>query len=173
MLLALFGIVALLVVCFGFVLLRGAPYLPTLDKQMHTALDLAGLEPGQTLLELGCGDGKVLIAAAERGWNVVGYELNPLLALLCWARTRRYHTAMDGKGTVRVVCGDFWTKKWPPTDAIFVFLLDPFMPKLDTRIVQETRTNSKKIMLISFAFKVPGRKPMTEKDGLFLYEYEP
>ena len=50
----LFGI---LVISFGFVVFVGPPYLPTLDKQVRTALDLLDLKKGQTLLELGCGDG--------------------------------------------------------------------------------------------------------------------
>lgn len=152
--------------CFGFVLLRGAPYLPTLSKQVKTALDLIDLKPGQTLLELGCGDGKVLVAAAERGWNVVGYELNPILALIAWLRTRKY------RGRVRVVCGDFWRAKWPPADAIFVFLLDSFMQKLDTKIVQSYPKPVKPVKLVSFAFQIPDREPKTQKNGLYLYEYK-
>jgi 16S rRNA A1518/A1519 N6-dimethyltransferase RsmA/KsgA/DIM1 with predicted DNA glycosylase/AP lyase activity len=161
-----FGVGGLLVGLFGIVLLRGAPYLPTLTKQVETALDMVELKPGQTLLELGCGDGKVLIAAAKRGWNVVGYELNPLLAFVAWVRTRRY------KGRVRVVWGDFWNKKWPPAEGIFVFLLDSFMEKLDTKIVQYSRQNSKSVKLVSFAFQIPSRKPKTAKEGLFLYIYK-
>lgn len=159
----LFGTAALLIASFGFVLLRGAPYLPTLTKQVTTALDMVDLKPGQTLLELGCGDGKVLIAAAERGWNVVGYELNPLLAFVAWFRTRKY------RKHVRVVCGDFWNQKWPPAEGIFVFLLDSFMPKLDTKI---TQYKHKPVKLVSFAFQIPDRKPAAEKDGLFLYTYK-
>lgn len=161
----LFAALTLGVVCFSFVLLRGAPYLPTLSKQVDAALDLADLQPGQSLLELGCGDGKVLIAAAKRGWNVVGYELNPLLAALAWLRTRRY-----GK-RVKVVCGDFWLASWPPADAIFVFLLDPFMPKLNTKIVQYSSKSVKSVKLVSFAFKIPYKKPIAERDGVFLYQY--
>jgi SAM-dependent methyltransferase len=170
--LGLFILVALVVVCFSFVLLRGAPYLPTLTSQVDIALDLVALKPGQTLLELGCGDGKVLIAAAERGWNVVGYELNPLMALVAWLRTRRYRYARNGKGSVRVVCADFWTKQWPPHDGIFVFLLDSFMEKLNNRIVQETGKNGKSVKLVSFAFQIPDREPKVERSGLFLYEYK-
>ena len=163
------GIGGVLLSCFGFVLLRGAPYLPTLTRQVDTALDLIGLREGQTLLELGCGDGKVLIAAAERGWNVVGYELNPILAFIAWARTRRFR---KGPGRVKVVCGDFWSKKWPPAEGIFVFLLDSFMLKLDTKIVQSYGKSVKPVKLVSFAFQIPGRKADIERDGLFLYEYK-
>ncbi len=155
-------VVMLLVVCFGFVLLYGAPYLPTLTKQVDVALDLIDLQEGQTLLELGCGDGKVLLAAAARGWNAIGYELNPIMAFIAWLRTRRY-----GK-QVRVVCGNFWTSPWPPTDAIFVFLLDKFMPRLDTKIAQLHQP----VKLVSFAFQIPTKKPAVSRDGLFLYLYD-
>jgi SAM-dependent methyltransferase len=158
----LLAVVVILVVCFGFVLLYGAPYLPTLDKQVVTALDMVDLRTGQTLLELGCGDGKVLLAAAARGWQVVGYELNPLLALIAWLRTRRY------RKQVRVVCGNFWNRPWPPAHGIFVFLLDKFMPRLDTKIVQ---SDTKPIKLVSFAFQIPSRNPTAVKDGIYLYEY--
>lgn len=156
-----------LMACFGFVLLRGAPYLPTLDKQVTAALDLIDLDPGDTLLELGCGDGKVMIAAAQRGLTVVGYELNPVLALLAWVRLRPYKNA-------HVIWGDFWTKPWPKADGIFVFLLDTFMEKLDTKIVQSKHKRVKggrPVKLVSFAFQVPGKMPEAERQGVYLYKY--
>lgn len=152
-----------LVACFGFVLFFGAPYLPTLTKQMDEALDMLKLKKGDTLLELGCGDGKVLIAAAERGYKVVGYELNPVLAFIAWARTRRYGRR------VKVVWGNFFTKKWPPADGIFVFLLDRYMARLDAKITQDYK---RPVKLISFAFQVPGRVPRSKKHGLYLYVYK-
>lgn len=152
-----------LLVCFSVVLLVGAPYLPTLTPQVTAALILADLRPGQTLLELGCGDGKVLIAAAQQGYRAVGYELNPVLAAIAWLRTRRY------RRLVRVVCANFWTTKWPPTDAIFTFLLPKYMNKLDTIIVQNVQ---KPVKLVSFAFKIPGRPIDDEKAGVFLYAYD-
>lgn len=157
------GLFFALLACFGYVLLFGAPYLPTLNKQVEEALDMLKLEKGDTLLELGCGDGKVLIAAAERGYKVVGYELNPVLAFVAWMRTRKYGRK------VKVVWGNFWNKKWPPADAIFVFLLDRYMTKLDAKIVKEYK---RPIKLISFAFEVPARKPKAKKHGLFLYHYK-
>jgi SAM-dependent methyltransferase len=163
MLLALYIIVGLVFLCFAFVILFGAPYLPTLRPQVHAALELANLKPGQTLLELGCGDGKVLIAAAQVGVKSIGYELNPLLAFIAWVRTRRYHRH------VKVVCGDFWRAEWPTTDAVFTFLLPKYMNKLDTKII---RYHSKPVKLVSFAFKIPGKHIDAEKQGVFLYQYE-
>ncbi|MDZ7785580.1 MAG: methyltransferase [Candidatus Saccharibacteria bacterium] len=134
---------------FAFVVFFGAPYLPTLSPQIDRALNLADLKEGETLLELGCGDGRVVAAAAKRGYKVVGYELNPVLALFSWVRTRKY------RGQVKIVWGNFWRKKMPEADAIFVFLLQRYMKKLDNKITQEY--SGKSIKLVSFAFKVPGR----------------
>lgn len=149
--------------CFTAVLLVGAPYLPTLTPQVRAALKLAGLKPGQTLLELGCGDGKVLIAAAKQGYHVVGYELNPLLAAVAWLRTRRY------RKLVTVRWANMWTAQWPPTDAIFTFLLPKYMDKLDKKITEQ---KYKDVKLVSFAFKIPDRQPDGELDGVFLYKYQ-
>lgn len=159
--LLLFGFVVLL---FGFVLLFGAPYLPTQRKQAQTALDLLDLKPGQTLYELGCGDGRVLRQAAERGLRVVGYELNPLLVLVARAYTWRY------RKTVKVVWGNFWQADLAAADGVFVFLLDRYMKQFDTKLKQRSMPD-KALPVVSYAFKIPGKKPKTSRDGLFLYMY--
>lgn len=158
----LFILALLIIFLFSFVLLFGAPYLPTLSAQAEAALDLVDLKPGDHLLELGCGDGKVMIAAARRGLHVTGYELNPMLAAIAWLRTRRYGRR------AKVVCGNFWRIKLTPSEGIFVFLLPKYMAKLDTKITQES---SNPVKLVSFAFKIPAKKISKEKSGIFLYEY--
>jgi len=148
--------------CFSLVVFFGAPYLPTLGKQIPVALGLVDLKPGETLLELGCGDGSVLIAAAQRGWKVVGYELNPLLVLVSWLRTRRY------RRQVKIHWGNFWTAKWPDADGIFVFLLPKYMAKLDKKVMQSAR---RPVKLVSFAFTIPGKATVKERGSVYLYEY--
>ncbi len=156
-------ILLVLIACFGFVLAFGAPYLPTLTKHMQEALELVDLQPGQALLELGCGDGKVLIAAAQRGLRVVGYELNPLLVILCKVRCWRY------RQLVSVRWANFWTHPWPEVDGIFVFVMPRHMAKLDTKIVQYKH---KPVKLVSFAFQIPGGKPATQLGSAYRYDYK-
>ncbi len=148
--------------CFAFVILFGAPFLPTLKPQIGAALDLLDLQPGQTMLELGCGDGRVLIAAAQRGVNAVGYELNPILAGISWLRTRTY-----GK-RVKVVWGDYWHAEWPKAEGVFGFILTRFMGKLDKKIMQYPY---RPVKVASFAFEIPDKKPANVKQGVFLYKY--
>lgn len=156
-------IVAAIILSFGFVVAFGAPYVPTLSKQAEAAFALLELKPGETLLELGCGDGRMVVAAARRGIKVIGYELNPLLALLCWLRTLRY------RRLVRIRIADFWRADWPRADAAFGFILPRLMHKLDAKIMQEKRGP---LRVASFAFEIPGKKAAAAKDGVFLYRYK-
>jgi SAM-dependent methyltransferase len=119
------------------------------------------MKEDQTLIELGCGDGRVLIEAARRGINSVGYEINPILFLIALIRSKKY------KNRIRLVYGNYWHKEWPEADVIFVFLIGRYMKKLDEHI---NKYPFKPIKLVSYAFKIP-RKKATEKDGLFLYTY--
>ncbi len=157
------ALAVVIIFCFAVVLLVGAPYLPTLSKHVETALQLADLKKDQTLLELGCGDGKVVVAAAKQGFNVVGYELNPILAGLAWLRTRRY------RKQVTIIWGDFWKKDWPNAEVIFVFLLPKYMEKLSETIA---KYEYRPIKLVSFAFEIKTKKPSKTQDGLFVYEYK-
>ncbi|MDZ7744243.1 MAG: class I SAM-dependent methyltransferase [Candidatus Saccharibacteria bacterium] len=152
-----------LILLFGFVVLFGAPYLPTTKRQITTALDMLDLKPGQTMLELGCGDGRVIRAAAQRGWNVVGYEINPLLVLLARAHTWKY------RKLVQIRWKNFWHANWPEAEGIYVFLLDKYMKRLDKKITQKYK--GKKVKLASFAFQIPDKKAQNKFKGLFLYQY--
>lgn len=150
----------LILLCFSLVLFFGAPYLPTMNPQVATALKLADLKPGQTLLELGSGDGRVLIAAARSGLNAIGYELNPIMFLISWLRTRRY------RSQVKLKFANFWHASWPPCDAIYVFLLPRLMDKLEAKIHSE---GMKDAIVISFAFRFTKLKPIKEDHGVLLY----
>ena len=160
--LVLFGALFVLI-CFAFVVLFGAPYVPTLSPQVKTALDLIDLKKGQTLLELGSGDGRVLRAAAQRGLRVVGYELNPLLVVYSRLTTWKY------RKQVRIVWGNFWNVQLPECDGVFVFLLDRYMRRLDQKITKQARGKTK---LVSFAFEIPGKRYAKRRGGLFLYLYD-
>lgn len=154
---------AVLFVAFTFVIAFGAPFLPTLKDRVPEALELINLSPGDTLLELGSGDGRVLVEAAKKEINSVGYELNPLLVLYSRVRTIKY------RKNVKIIWGNYWQKQWPKVDGVFVFLLQPYMEKLDKRIVQNYPDGVK---LVSFAFTIPGKKPSQEINGMYLYTYK-
>jgi hypothetical protein len=159
----LFVVALALVLLFGLVVFFGPPYLPTLRIQTDTALDLLALKSGQTLLELGSGDGRVVRAAAARGLNVTGIELNPVLVVVSRIVTWRY------RDRVRILWGSYWHVKWPEADGVFTFMIGRQMATLDKRI---EAWRSKPVCLASFAFVIPDKRPAREEKGIFLYTYK-
>lgn len=156
---ALFLLIILLP--FAAVLLFGAPYLPTRKKQAKEALDLLNLKKGDVFLDLGCGDGVMVVCAAKRGLQAHGYELNPLVWFVAWLRCLGYKNA-------HVHLKNYWNVVLPAeAKGIYVFLLDPFMGRLDKKLKNEARG----VKLVSYTFKIPGKNPIASKDALTLYQY--
>jgi hypothetical protein len=159
-------IVGLVVLCFGLVVFRGAPYVPTHPKLVEAALRMA--PPKGTLVDLGSGDGTMLVAAARRGRASIGIELNPLLVALTWYRLRRYREL----ATVRL--GDFWRIRLPDdTAVIFVFLAGPFMDKLSRYVQREADRLGREISLISYGFELPGLLAARKEGAMTLYKIAP
>lgn len=156
-------VAVLIVLIFGLVVIVGPPFLPTMNKNIVTALDMLDLKPGQTLLELGSGDGRVAKAAAERGLRVIGIEINPILVVIARLRCWRY------RQQVKIVWDDIWKAKWPEhADGVFTFLLQRQMSRLDKRV--ET-WHKHPVKVASFAFYIPDKPPVAKYNGIFLYKY--
>lgn len=153
-----------LVLLFGSSLLFGAPYLPTLYPQIEQAFDMLALKSGQTVLEIGAGDGRVLAEAGRRGLKGIGYEVNPLLVIIAWIRLRKY------RGEVRVVWANAVTADWPIADGAYVFGIAKIMPKLDKKFMQYSSAKQR-IRVVSYGFPVQGRKAQKSNGALFLYQY--
>lgn len=160
----LFYALILIILCFGFVIIFGAPYLPTLKKQSYQALDLLQLKPGQTFLDLGSGDGRLLVWAAKNNLNAIGIELNPILFLISRIVTFRY------RKQVKVIYGNFWPQSWPQVDGIYIFLHPRFMTKFLSKLKKEYSNSEVKV--VSYAFKIPGVKIEKESGALYYYEFK-
>lgn len=153
----------LLIAAYGLVIFFGAPFLPTLRAERERALDLLDLKKGQLLIDLGSGDGIMLVMAAQRGLRAVGYEINPFLWLYSWLRTRRYGRR------VKVKMVSFWRADLGEADGIFVFLITHHMKHLDRLL--SARQSKKPLKVVSNSFKIPGRKIKKTSGPMFLYEY--
>jgi hypothetical protein len=157
-------ILILLAVAVTFAIggLLGAPYVPIRRRDSGQLLDLAGLKPGQTLVDLGSGDGQLLRLAAARGIRGIGYEINPIMVLVsrlvCW-RYRRL---------VKIHLADLWRSQLPPADAVYVFLMPRFMERLDQKLTAEIKQPT---WVISYVFEIPGRQPVRRGAGSLIYEY--
>lgn len=152
-----------LVIIFGgffWVVFFGPPYVPTFKKDIETLLKLANLKPGQTIVDLGCGDGRLLIIAAELGLKAIGYEINPLLWLVSFLRTRRYGNL------VSVQFKSLWRADLKHTDAVYVFLVGRLMPKLENKL---RRDGKRGMVVISYVFQLRHLRPVKQTKNAYIY----
>lgn len=156
--------VLLLIVFVGFFAvagIMGAPYVPILKRDSDALLDLIDLKAGQTLIDLGSGDGRLLRAAAARGIKGIGYELNPVMYLISLLVCFRY------RNLVSIHLANLWQVKLPPADAIYLFLMPKFMERLDNKLASELVHAT---TVVSYAFQLPDRTPLRQNKNTFVYK---
>tara|TARA_B100001245_G_scaffold108033_2_gene78866 strand:+ start:629 stop:1126 length:498 start_codon:yes stop_codon:yes gene_type:complete len=159
-----FWIVAGITVLFGFVVARGAPYVPTRRKLIDKALtDLYPLSDKDVLVDIGSGDGMVLRAAARRGARAIGYELNPVLVVVSKLLSR--------SSLVSVRLADFWFVTLPlETTIIYTFGDSRDIKKMYHKAEQTASKHKKNLYFMSFGFAVPGKKPLRRDHSFYLYK---
>ncbi len=157
---------AIIVVCFGFVVFRGAPYVPTRRKQIQQAFDeLYAVSTKDVVVDLGSGDGALLREAAKRGARAVGYELNPILSIISRLLSR------DEKITIK--WGDFWNQKLPSdTTVVYVFINSKDTKHMKQFLEQHVVRTKKDLKVISYAFTLPEMKPKKTVGPMHLYEFK-
>lgn len=161
----IFGI---LFVSWMAIVFVGAPYVPTKVADLQLILSAARLKKGELIVDLGSGDGRLLVEAARAGYRAKGFELNPFLVLLTWWRLRHYRKATS------VSMADFWLTPLPAdTKAVFVFLAAPFMNRLEKKLEGEVKRLGHEITLISYGFKLKGREPQRVDGPLVVYSFKP
>jgi len=165
----LFWIFTAVIVCFGFVVFWGAPYVPTRRKQISQAFDeLYKVGRKDVVVDIGSGDGVLLRAAVKRGAKAVGYELNPLLVLVTKLLSRKEAFNM------RVIWADFWRQELPPeATLVYTFLEKRDIAKMELYLVRQARQRTTPLHFISYGFELPNTKLVKRVGPMFLYVFEP
>jgi SAM-dependent methyltransferase len=136
---------------------RLAPYVNSPRRAIDKMLEMANLKPGETLYDLGCGDGRILIAAAER-YHVkgVGVEISSSLA-----RTAQDNVqAMGLKDQVTIVRGDMMKTDLSQADVVTLYLIttanESLRPNLEKFLKKDAR-------VVSYDYPIPGWKAVDEE----------
>lgn len=163
-----FWLVFGVVLVFGFVVARGAPYVPSHRKYVQLALsELYHLTSKDVLVDLGSGDGIVLRLAAARGARAIGYELNPVLVLISKLLAR-------GNGRITTKVADFWLVDLPKeTTVVYAFAVSRDIAKLEKKMQQTATANGHALWLITYGAKPKTLQPVSELHAHTLYKFEP
>ncbi|MEX0591756.1 MAG: class I SAM-dependent methyltransferase [Xanthobacteraceae bacterium] len=101
-------------------------WVPTPDVLVEKMLDMAVVTPQDYVIDLGSGDGRMVIAAAKRGVRSLGVEYNPQMVELS---TQRAHDAGVGS-TARFVHGDMYEADISAATVLALFLLPENLDRL-------------------------------------------
>lgn len=165
---------ALIIICFIFLLtlsfivpllmglFRGAPYIASTDSRTATILDFAKIQSGEKMVDLGSGNGKLLIAFARAGAIATGYEINPWL--VAWAKWRVWRSGVADRVTIH--WQSFWRQNLTDYDVVVTYLLPKTMVNLQPLLESQTKPS---VRIISNAFILPDWKPLKTANNVYLY----
>lgn len=136
-----------------------APYVWTSAKTQATMLRFAAIRPGDIAYDLGCGDGRLVRAAARAGADATGIEASLLTMLLAWA------WSLPTRGA-RIRFGDLWKGEYRDADAVFCYMLVASMERFEKEIWPTLKPGCR---VVSNSFRMKGLTPEKEEGNVFLY----
>jgi SAM-dependent methyltransferase len=114
-------------------------YDPTPPGVVEAMLDLGGVGPGDVVYDLGCGDGRIVIAAARRGARGVGIDIDPQRIRESRANAR----AAGVEDRVEFREGDLFEADVSPATAVMLFLWPDVNLRLRPRLLEQLRPGAR------------------------------
>lgn len=146
-----------------------APWVPTWQVDVDRALRLAQLKSGEVFYDLGCGDGKAVLAAAQLGAKATGIEIAWPLYLFCLLRKAISH---QPSATFRL--GNLFKLNISDADVVYIFGMPrTIQDKLRVKLEQELKSGTR---VVSYVFPIHGwetvtkDKPSPKQMSLYLYK---
>ena len=166
LLVSLLGLIIILIF-FQFytrILHPGAIYFPTPFSTVNQMLKLGQVNSKDTLIDLGSGDGRILLAAARLGAKAIGYEINPFLV----RKSRRLiHQAKLDK-LAKVYWKSFWQADFNQATIVTVYLFPHLMSRLQ-RLLEKKVDHPLRVVNNNYLF--PQLKPSKQYRQICLYKF--
>lgn len=138
---------------------RVVPYVVSPPTIVDRMLDAAALKPGETLYDLGCGDGRFLVAAVQKyRAKAVGVELLPSLAKGARENLEKNHV----QDMASVIQGDLMAVDLSAADVVTIYLSTEFNDELRPNLEKYLRAGTR---VVSFEFPIPGWKPQRKENA--------
>lgn len=108
----------------------GAPYVPSRHEDIAKMMELANIQPTDVVVDLGSGDGRLVIAAAEAGAGLsMGYEIHP--GLVKASRARIQHLGLD---QARIHSESMWNADLSRVTVVLIYQVPYAMNRLKTKL---------------------------------------
>jgi len=128
------------------------PYLPSPQVVVERMLQAAQLKPGETLYDLGSGDGRIVITAAQMfKANAVGVEISDALC----KSTLKKIVALHLEPQVKIVHANALKVDLSPADVVTLYLLTSSNARLKPNLEKYLKPSAR---VVSLNFGMPGWK---------------
>lgn len=141
---------------------RGAFFVPTHSRAVNEMTRLLEIRQGDLAVDLGSGDGRIVIALARAGAEAHGYEHNPLL--VWWSRMRIRRLGLSGRAFIHRE--DFWKVNLSRFSVVTVFGIRYIMKSLEQKLEREGKTD---LRVASYTFRFPTWQPVSATEGIYIY----
>ncbi len=138
------------------------PFVTTSSDTLKTVIELADVKENERVVDLGSGDGRVVIEFAKHGAMVEGYEIKEDLIKRSVERINALHLQKK----VTIYNESFWNIDISVYDVIYIYGMRSIMPKLENKLDAELRPGAK---FISNIFRLPHWKPKKTENEVNLY----
>ncbi len=133
------------------------PYVPTPQAVVERMLELAQVKPGDTVVDLGSGDGRIMITAARKyGARGFGVELDPRLVRRSNDEARRVGVA----DRVKFLQQDLFKTDFHEADVLTLYLLPDVNMALRPRILGELKPGTR---VVSHDYDMGGWRPEAQE----------
>lgn len=130
-----------------------APYYPTPEYVVEKMLQLGGLKRGERMFDLGSGDGRIVIMAAQKfGAIATGIEMDTDLHKQSTEKIR----SLGLEKTARIIQGDLYIQDYSAADLITVYLLPSSNDKVRPILEKQLKKGAR---IVSHDFEFAGWKP--------------
>lgn len=131
-----------------------APFVATPLPVVKEMLTVAEVKLGETLYDLGCGDGRVAIMAAQEfGANAVGVEMREDLAKQAMGKV----TELGLEGRVKIVQGDMFRIDLSQADVVTLYLTTSANDKVKPKLEAELKPGAR---VVSHDYEILGWRPV-------------
>ena len=130
----------------------GVPYIASPMSVTKAMVDLAQPKAGETVFDLGAGDGRLLRLTKQTSPQsiAIGYECTP--TVFAWGKVCSWLS----RPKIDFRFGNLFRQNLTKADVIFVYLFPNVMKRLIPKFERELRPGTR---IVSHAFSLPGRNP--------------
>ncbi len=136
------------------------PWVPTPSKVIEFLLNSLGIGPGDAVLDLGCGDGRLLVAAAKRGATGICIEIDRVMCNI----TEIAATIAGVRHRIKILCRDFFSvdlrEVEPRPSVVYAYLFSSILSELAPKLEEELEPGT---IIVTLDFAIRGWSPFFAK----------